>query len=381
MKNVKRIVGVAIVVAIIAGAAIGSGMIQKTPEAIQKTVIGKVGETDITIAQIQPQMEQLYGMISSQIQGNPMDNPDVKKTIIQAREKAVNTLIEQDIIKQQVTAQKITVTDAEISAEVDKMYNGQINEFIQKAGNDKAKGTAAFNEALKSSPYKDEAGFKAELKKEIEKNYPEQKVINTVIDAVPKVTEAEAQSYYNENKAQFTKEAGADVYQIVTASKEKTEALRTEYLEKTKGMTDVKDKLAVFSKLASENNSDNTKNTGGSLGYVKYSDTQLVPEFMTAVKGLKAAGDISEVVNSKTSTYSAYNFIFVSQVNKDNVVEPFADVNKDDALVNQLYGQKQQQAFTVKLDEWKKAADAEVLTNKLGYAVPVAPKTEEPATK
>ena len=378
MKNVKRIVGVAIVVAIIAGAAIGSGMIQKTPEAIQKTVIGKVGETDITIAQIQPQMEQLYGMISSQIQGNPMDNPDVKKTIIQAREKAVNTLIEQDIIKQQVTAQKITVTDAEISAEVDKMYNGQINEFIQKAGNDKAKGTAAFNEALKSSPYKDEAGFKAELKKEIEKNYPEQKVINTVIDAVPKVTEAEAQSYYNENKAQFTK-TSADVYQIVVKTKEEADKLRTQYLNETKNMKTTAEKLAVFEKIASANNIDGTKETKGFLANIPYNSQDYAPAFMQGLNQIKESGNISEVVNSKSSTYDVYNIIFANNVK--TVTTPFADVNKDDALVNQLYGQKQQQAFTVKLDEWKKAADAEVLTNKLGYAVPVAPKTEEPATK
>lgn len=370
MKNVKRIVGVAVVIAAVATVAIGSGMIQKTPEAVQKTVVGKVYNKEITVSQVDsnPQMQQLYSMVESQVQGNPMDNAQAKKTIVSSREQTVNSIIEQDIIKQQVIDQKITATDAEVDAE----YNKELDQFIQQAGGDKTKGTAAFNEALKSSKYKDEAGFKAAIKEQL----PEQKVISNVINAVPKVTTAEAETYYNENKSQYTQEPGADVYQIVVDSKEKADQLRSQFLEETKGMTNVQDKLAVFSKLATANNVDNTKTTGGSLGYVKYSDTNLVPAFMDAVKGLKQAGDVSAVVNSKTSSYNVYNIVFVSQVNTEATVTPFATVNKDNALVDKLYQQKQQQAFTTKLAEWKKAAGAEVYTSKLDYALPAASTTQ-----
>ncbi|MGL4741883.1 MAG: peptidyl-prolyl cis-trans isomerase [Sarcina sp.] len=361
MKSVKRIVGIAVVAAVVAVIGVSAGMIQKTPEAVQNTVVGKVYGNNITIAQIEPQMQQVYATVEQQVQGNPMENADAKKFIIQQRENAVNSEIVNQIIPKEIEAQKITVSQAEIDA----AYQKELDGFIQQAGNDKTKGTEAFNAALKQAGLT-EATFKDRLKTQLE----DQKLTESITKAVPAPTEADAQSYYNENKSQFTKPAGAQVYQIVVDSEAKANELRTQFLNETKGMTNAADKLKVFEKLASANNVDSTKNTGGSLGYIDYSSTSYVPAFMDAVKSLKAAGDVSAVVNSKTDSYNVYNIVFVSQVNAQPATEAFDQVK--DQILQTITQQQQQQAVQAKLKEWEKAAGAEVYTSKLDYAIPTS---------
>ncbi|MGL5634214.1 MAG: peptidyl-prolyl cis-trans isomerase [Sarcina sp.] len=361
MKSVKRIVGIAVVAAVVAIIGVSAGMIQKTPQAVQNTVVGKVYGNNITVAQIEPQMQQVYATVEQQVQGNPMENADAKKFIIQQRENAVNSEIVNQIIPKEIEAQKITVSQADIDA----AYQKELDGFIQQAGNDKTKGTDAFNAALKQAGLT-EATFKDRIKTQLE----DQKLTESITKSVPAATEAQAQSYYNENKSQFTKPAGAQVYQIVVDSEAKANELRTQFLNETKGMTNTADKLKVFEKLASANNVDSTKSTGGSLGYIDYSSTTYVPAFMDAVKSLKAAGDVSGVINSKTSSYNVYNIVFVSQVNAEATTEPFDQVK--DQIMQTINQQQQQQAIQTQLKAWEKAAGAEVYTNKLDYAIPAS---------
>lgn len=353
MKNIKRIIGIAVVVAAIAGIAISCGMIQKTPESVQKTVIGKVSGTNITISQIEPQMQQVYSSVEQQVQGNPMDNPQAKQFIIQQREKAVNALIDQKVVEEQIATQKITVPQADIDAQYNQMLDG----FIKQSDNDKAKGTAAFDAALKQAGYADANAYKAAIKTQLE----DKALAETITKTVPKVTEADAQTYYNENPAVYT---SGDIYDIVVKTQAEADKLRDQYLTETKGMTNVQDKLAVFKKIAEANNIDDTKSTGGSLGTIEYASTTYTAPFMTAVNSLKQAGDVSEVVNSMSN---AYNIAFAASVTKQS----FAEANKDNAIVTKLQQQKDQQAIEAKLAEWRKADNAEVLTDKLDYAVPV----------
>ena len=212
MKSIKRIVGIAVVIAAVTGVAISAGMVQKTPDSIQKMAIGKIYGKDITVSEIQPQMQQLYSMIEGQVQGNPMDNPQTKEMIVKSREQAVNGLIMDEIVKKQIAEQKIVATQADI----DKQYNEVLESYIKQAGGDKTKGTEEFNAALKQAGLT-EATYKERLKLAIEKQMLAEKITKDI----PAITENDAQTYYNENKSQFVdKAAGAEVYQVVTNSKE-----------------------------------------------------------------------------------------------------------------------------------------------------------------
>ena len=361
MKNIKRILLTSIVLAAITTSTLGCNSPQKTSIEIQNTVIAKVYDKEITASQIDKQLAEMYNVISSQVDGDIMENPEAKKTIVESREQAINAIIEKDIINQQILLQNITASPEEI----DDIYNLEIDKFIANADNSKDIGIENFKKALKDSNYQNEEGFKSHIKEQL----LGKKLITTIISTVPKPTDAELKSYYEENKEQYTKEAGAHVYQIVVDSKEKAEQLRDTYLKETKNITDVNEKLVIFNKLASTNNIDATKSVGGDLGYIKYDETNLVPTFMDALKKLKNDGDISSVVNSKTSTYSVYNFIFVAEVNQKKSLKSFDEVNNDKILETELYEQKQQQAFTTQLDEWKKSANSEILIDKLDYPV------------
>lgn len=375
MKSIKRIVGIAVVIAVVAGVAISAGMVQKTPESIQKMAIGKIYGKDITVSEIEPQMQQMYAMISQQVQGNPMDNPQAKEMIIKAREQAVNSMMTEQVINKQIEEQKIVATQADI----DKAYNQVLESYIAQAGGDKTKGTEAFNAALKQAGLT-EASYKEELKPQVARQLLGEKLTKDL----PPVTDAEAQSYYNENKAQFVdKAAGAEIYQVVTKTKEEADKLREQYITETKGMTDVNQKLAVFEKIASANNIDGTKETKGKLGFIDYNSKSYAPEFAAAVDTLKQAGDVSAVVNSKGSgqggDYSVYNFAFASSVTPESTYKPFDSVKAD--IIKQMTQQKESQVINPKIAEWEKAAGGEVFTSKLDYAIPAAAPTQESAAK
>ncbi|MGL5575705.1 MAG: SurA N-terminal domain-containing protein [Sarcina sp.] len=364
MKSIKRIVGIAVVIAVVAGVAISAGMVQKTPESVQKMAIGKIYGKDITVSQIEPQMQQVYSMISSQVQGNPMDNPQAKEMIIKSREQAVNSVMMNDVIQNQITEQKIVATPADI----DKAYNEVLDGYIKQENGDKTKGTEAFNAALKQAGLT-EATYKEQLKSAVER----QMLGDKITKDVPAITEADAQTYYNENKSQFVdKAAGAEVYQVVVNTQAEADKLRNQYLEETKGMTDVNQKLAVFEKIASANNIDATKETKGKLAFIPYDSTSYAPEFMKAVDSLKQAGDVSAVVNSKgqgqSGSYSVYNFAFASSVVPTSTYKSFDSVKSE--IMTNLKQQKDEQAINAQLAAWEKAAGGEVYTSKLGYPVP-----------
>ncbi|MGL4762766.1 MAG: SurA N-terminal domain-containing protein [Sarcina sp.] len=374
MKSIKRIVGIAVVIAVVAGVAISAGMVQKTPESVQKMAIGKIYGKDITVTQIQPQMQQVYSMISQQVKGNPMDNPQAKSMIIKAREQAVQGIMQEQVITKQIAEQKIVATPADI----DKAYNQVLDQYITQAGGDKTKGTEAFNAALKQAGLT-EATYKEQLKTPVEREMLGKEITKTL----PAITEADAQTYYNENKDQYVdKAAGADVYQVVVNTKAEADKLRDQYLAETKGMTDVNQKLAVFEKIASANNIDATKETKGKLGFIDYNSKSYAPEFAAAVDTLKQPGDVSAVVNSKGSgqggSYDVYNFAFASSVVPTTTYKSFDSVKTK--VIETLTQQQQQQAINKQLDAWEKAAGGEVYTSKLDYPVPTQTSTTQTDT-
>ncbi len=359
MKSIKRIVGVAVVIAAVAAVAVGTGMIQKTPAAIQKTVVGKVYNTDITVAQVEKYMAPYYQQLEQQYSGNLMDNADAKKAVIQDREEVLNYEILQPIIDKQIQEQKITATPEEIQ----DAYNKQLDAYIKQAGSKEA-GQQAFDAALKQNGLTEET-YKQQLAKSIQV----QKLTDIVTKNVKPATEAEAQTYYNENKSQFVaKQAGAVIYDIVVNSQAEADKLLAQYKSETANMTSVEDKLAVFKKIASANNVDSSKSDGGALGFIPFDSQQYQAPFMTAVKGLKAAGDVSAVVQNQGPNGAVYNIAFASEVNLQPTYKNFADEKQE--IIDYLTNQKKSQALQAQVEEWKKAAGVEVFTNKLDYAIP-----------
>lgn len=361
MKFQKKtiIIGTAIVTCISAIITTSYTLIQRTPKVLNKTVIAKLNGVDITISQIEPKMQAIYAKANDETKGNPMNNKETKNFIIEERKNALNNLIEEQIIQDKFSTFKIAQSD------IDLLYDKSLNKFIEQADNNKAKGLEKFNEALQREGYVDSNSYKEFLKMQLENKA----LFDSILNNVPKVTLSEAQTYYNENKDQYIKPSGANIYQIVVETEQEAQTLRKQFLEETAELSDVQDKLKVFEKLASTNNIDDTKSINGSLGYIYHSSNTYVSNFMDAVKSLKKDGDISNVINSKTNSYSVYNILFATQVNLAPVETSFKDANKDNALIIDLQEQKNEQAIQNTLIEWKNSANIEILTDKLDYRI------------
>lgn len=375
MKNSKKIIGgliaIIVIVIIIVAIAINSGMIEKTPSAVKNTVVGEVYGQKITVNQVEenPQMKYVYQTLSQEIQGNLMENSQAKQYIIQQRGKVVQGLEVQAIVDKQVQDLKLIPTQADM----DKLVAAEKQKFFAEI---KQSQGIDVDEAM----YLQMTGMtQAEFNNMITQQVKVQELSNYITKDV-KVTENDAQTYYNENKdSQFTEPASADVYQIVVSTKEEAEKLRAQYENEIKGKNlTVAQQLAIFQKIASANNIDSTKQTGGRLttgnsadnGKIPYNYSNFNKNFMTALNGLTKNGEISGVIDSSVGSTGAYNVIFINNYTAPKVL-PFDKV-KDQAL-KAVQTQENNQAISQALAKWEKEANMKTYTDRLGY--PILDKT------
>ncbi len=167
----------------------------------------------------------------------------------------------------------------------------------------------SFIKALNQSFYLNEEDYKNKQRDIIK--------INTLVDDVIKdvsVTEEEVKAYYEENKEEkYKKGPGANMYHILVDTEE--EALK------------VKERLnngESYEDIASELNKDATSQTGGSLGFIEYDDSNYDSDFLEGAKNLKE-GEISDPVK----TQFGYHIIKVVNVKNEAEYEDFESVKID----------------------------------------------------
>lgn len=329
MKRIKKIIA-AVAILTIAVSAMGCKMIEKTPEAIQKTVLATVGNEKITKGdldkQIDPQLKQQFG-------DDYATNTKVQQQVKQAKQQGLNNLVTQSILLQKATELNLKPSDDEINKQVDEQI------------------------AQIKSQYKEQGQFEDELKQanltedQLRDEFKKRVIINAVQNDMLKditVTDEDIQTYYDENKdKQYSVGAGANAAHILVADEETAKNLKAKL-----------DNGADFAKLAKENSTDpGSKDKGGSLGFVAYNSTQLVPEFMDGFKNLKE-GEVSQPVKSQFG----YHLIKATGL-KGAEVTPLEKVK--DQIKSTLTQQKQSQTFNAKVEEWKTALKVKTYEDKL----------------
>lgn len=340
MGKIKKILAIGLI-SMVSLSFVGCKMIAKTPEAIQKETLAKVGDKKITRGDLDKVMESKYQQYEQQYGKDYMSNPQVKAQVEQEKKTMLNSLVDRDVVIGMGEKEKWISSDSEINKEVDKNFNEMKNNLKKAYG---IKDDKQFNELLKSSGYADEAAYKKELKQQVIYNSILTKhVFNNI-----KVTDADAKKYYDTNKEKFTVQPGADVYNIVLPDKATAEKVRKEI-----------ENGGDFKKLAAKYNTDSTKTTGGSLGYIPYNSTQYVKEFMEAVKKLKKDGELSQPVK----TQFGYHIIKVEGIKTKAQVQPFDKVK--DTIIKQLTSQKQEAAYTDTIKKWKDELGVKIYEDKL----------------
>jgi peptidylprolyl isomerase len=141
-----------------------------------------------------------------------------------------------------------------------------------------------------------------------------------------KITDAEAQKFYDENKDRLARPAQVRARHILVEKEADAKAI-IKSLSGKKGA----DLENAFIAAAKEKGTDGTKDNGGDLGY--FTQEKMVSEFSNAAFAMKK-GDLS-----KTPVKSKFGYHVIYLVDKqESGITPFADVK--DEIKNMLKSQK-----------------------------------------
>jgi len=273
-----------------------------------------------------------YNLIKAnfeQQQGVVLDETKDKELIDRIKSGTYDDLIMQKIIHQEAKKQGITVS----SEEIDSI----LSPFKESKNNSEVDGYKKFLDTLQMG--------EEDLRLQIETSKLYEKLQEKTIGDI-KVSDTDAQNYYNENKIMFKDPGGIHIFHILVDS----EQLASEIIMKLKQGDD-------FTALAKQYSSDpGSKDRGGDLGLVNES-TNFVPEFKQAALALQPGQLSSQPIKSDFG----YHIIKAGD-KKDAMQLSFAEVK--DQLKLQMEMDQKNKAFETYLEDVKNNADIKDLRQK-----------------
>ncbi|WP_194191906.1 peptidylprolyl isomerase [Clostridium chrysemydis] len=334
MGKIKKIIALGLL-AITGFAFVGCDMIQKTPEAIQNEKLAVVGDKTITRGDLDKVMQPTFDQLKQQYGEDYMKNDQIKENVIKQEKSQLTALVDSAVMLQEATKLNLVPNEETMKKEMDDRMK-----FFEQLYGSKEN----LESEIKKAGYKDMDAFKAFVKDQIIVG----KVMEYIVKDV-KITDADAQKYYDEHKSEYEMQPGANVYHILVKDE--------------KAAKEIKSKLdggAKFADLAKQYGTDGTKEQGGSLGYIPYDSKDYDQDFMNAVKKLKKDGEISGPVK----TQFGYHIIMVDNINTKKTVTPFKDVK--DEIKKTLMSQAQQAKYDEFMKKWKEELKVKVYEDKIG---------------
>lgn len=309
---------------------VGCNMVEKTPEAIQKSPVAKVGEKTITRGELDtyPILAEQLTKLKEQSGEDLSKNEEIKEQLVQFKGQVLQQMIQEEILFQKAKEFKID------NAKVDKEVNKNLKNFIDQGfqGNkDK------YKENLKKMGTTEEAITRF-FKAQVVTDEVSKKVTKDV-----KVDDKAAKKHYEENKYTFVEGNPTFHAQHVLV---KTE-------EEAKKVKERLDKGEDIKKVAKEISTDpSAKENLGDLGKAPYSS--MVKPFSDAVAKLNK-GEISSPVKTQ------FGYHVIKLIDKDEVTFKSFDSVKEQIKKDTLQTE-QQKEFNGKIEQWKK--DLKVETKK-----------------
>jgi foldase protein PrsA len=317
MKSTRILLVMALLATLAAGALATSG-------CSQKDVAAKVNGESISKTEVDAQLEQLKKQYPNMFTG-----ADGEGRLLDFKQRIVDNLVNAKLVEQAAKEKGINVSDADIQKQVDQLKGG-------------FKDQAQFDAALKSAGM-DVEGLKASIRQQLVTNK-----LMEQLAADAKVTDADIQDYYDNNKAQFAQKAQKRSSHVLFKPADKAEAQKVLKQIQSGEIT-----LAQAAKKYSVDTA--TAEKGGDLGWPN--GTSYVPEFQAAVDKL-SKGQTSVLVQS---TYG-YHIITVTDT-RPAKQQPLAEVK---AQIEQIIVQKRKaEAYQKFLDELKKNAKIDILLEDL----------------
>jgi len=292
----------------------------KDPATVVATVNGKnitQGEVD---KEINAMMTRMQGRV-------PPERLDQMR--MQMESQMLNNLISKQVVAEKIAAENIAISDEEYTKALGELTanlpaGATLDVMLAQSGTSEEEFKTSFTEELKF-----------------------RKLIESQSGGKAEASEAEAQTFYDENKQQFEKAESVDASHILIGFEE-TDSDEVK-AEKKKQLEDIKARIgagADFAEMAKEHSSCPSKAQGGSLG--NFTRGRMVPAFEEAAFS-QPVGEVGNIVE----TQFGYHIIRVDK-KVDAGTTPFDEVK--DQLVKYLSSQKQQKVAREYVDELVKAA-------------------------
>lgn len=337
MRKIKNIV-VAAAITTMAFSITGCKMIEKTPEAIQKTVLAKVGDEKITMAdvnsELQADIDYLIETYGEDYENNIDDS--LKEQLKTVRTQVLEQLVDDKVLITKGTELGYMPSDDELATAIEE----EKAKFVEAYG-----GEDGLKEALEYYGMSDE-----KFNSFVENMVKTEKVKEAMIKDVT-VSDEEVEQYYNDNIDEYTVKAGANAKHILFETEEEAQ--------------DAKNKIdsgeTTFEELYSQyeaNKSAGTKPLSEDLGYVENEKEGFDTDFLAGFKTLKE-GEVSAPVKSSFG----YHIIKVEGVQTEEKVTSLDDVK--DTIKSTLLSEKQEETYNSTLEEWKKELNVKLYEDRL----------------
>lgn len=332
MKKIKSLLSIALA-GVMTLAMAGCNLVEKSPEAIQKTVLAKVGSAKITKGDLDEELAPVLTSLVSQFGEDYMSDETGAAYFQYYQSLYLNRMITEEVLLQM--ADKLGIVPEE--EELNKQTQAKLEEI----------------KGLYDSEEKYQADLTASgLNDETVVDYVKKQVImSLLIESILKdvtVSDEEVTAYYEEHKGDYVKQAaGAKMYHILVATEDEAKKVKEEY-----------DNGASFSDLAAKYGTDGTKDKGGELGFVAYDATNFDSDFLAGAKTL-AEGEVSNPVK----TQFGYHIIKVDGVISEATYETFDEV-KDEVKAAALEAKKDK-VYADNLEKWQEELDVVVYDDKL----------------
>ncbi|AYE34471.1 peptidylprolyl isomerase [Clostridium septicum] len=325
MNKIKKVLATAMV-GTLAFSVVGCKMIQKTPEAIQNTVIAKVGDEKITKGDIDKELKSYLDQFAAQYGDNYEEDPKLKEVLHQYRVNMMNTLINEKILLKKAKDLNLIPEQAEL----DKEIQSRIDQLKTTYGTEEN-----FQKVLEASGHTDET-----FKKFIEEQVIAQKATEYIFKDI-NISDEDVKAEYEKNKENYGE---ANVSHILIADENKAKEIR----ERAANGED-------FAELAKEFSEDpGSKDKGGDYGVIPYNSDKYVKEFVDGFKTLKE-GEISQPVKSQ------YGYHIIKATNVKNY--GFDDVK--DEIKSELETAKKKEAYNKTMEEWKNEIKVKTYEDKI----------------
>ncbi|WP_426348201.1 peptidylprolyl isomerase [Alloiococcus sp. CFN-8] len=327
MKRLKMLVSAAIV-GVMALSIVGCGLVEKTPEAKEKTVLATVDKEKITKADLDKAMISITDYLKYSLGEDYLSSEEGKSAYLTYAESNLDVLVAQEVLLKKAKEMKFEATDEEVQTMVEETKATYESE-------------EDYQEVLKTLGFTDET---------VLDYFEEQIIMSKLLDDMFKdieVSDDEVKAYYDEHKEEFTQNPGANMAHILVADEATAKEVKTKL-----------DNGGDFAALAAEYSSDGSAQSGGELGFVTYENSGMIAEFIDAAK-VMGENEISDPVKSQYG----YHIIKTTNLVKEATVTPLEDVSSE--IKESLLEEKKNALYTENLEKWKKEYNVKTYPEKI----------------